>query len=112
MTTRSTKTKGRVATIAVPFAALAATLMLVTSATGAGAPIVASTSVQTTTLAADIVPNLASYADLGPIASGQQLNVVIPLKHDDAAIASYEASLNDPSSSSYEQWLTPEQFAA
>ena len=40
------------------------------------------------------------------------MNVVVPLQHNDAAIAAYEASLNDPSSSSYEQWLTPDQFQA
>jgi subtilase family serine protease len=40
------------------------------------------------------------------------MNVVVPLQHDDQAIAAYEASLNDPSSSSYEQWLTPHEFQA
>jgi len=104
--------KRRVGAILVPVAAIAAILLTVTSATGASTPITASTSVKTTTLAADVVPNLATYADLGPIASDRQLNVVVPLQHDDAAIASYEAKLNDPSSSSYEQWLTPDEFQA
>jgi len=104
--------KRRIGKILVPIAALAAIVLSVTSATGAASPIVASTGFSTTTLTADVVPNLASYADLGPIAPDQQLNVVVPLKHDDAAIASYEASLNDPSSSNYEQWLTPDQFQA
>jgi pseudomonalisin len=104
--------KSKTATFLFPIAALAALLLSVTSATGAVQPIVATTNLQTTTLAADVVPNLGTYADLGPIAADRQLNVVVPLQHDDAAIAAYEASLNDPSSSSYEQWLTPEQFQA
>ena len=82
------------------------------SATGANRAIVASTNVPTTTLTADVVPSLGSYTDLGPVAAGQQMNIVVPLQHDDAAIAAYEASLNNPSSSSYQQWLTPDQFQA
>jgi pseudomonalisin len=95
-----------------PVAVLAAILMAGSSATGATTPISATTNVKTTTLPGDVVPNLGSLTDLGPIASDQRLNVVIPLAHDTAAIAAYEASLNDPSSSNYEQWLTPAQFQA
>jgi hypothetical protein len=82
------------------------------TASGANPAIVATTNVPTTTLTADVVPSLGSYTDLGPVASDQQMNVVVPLQHDTAAIAAYEASLNNPSSSSYEQWLTPAQFQA
>ncbi len=64
------------------------------------------------TLANDVVPDLASYTDLGAVAANKQMNVAIPLTHDTQAIASYEASLNDPNSASYEQWLTPAQFQA
>jgi hypothetical protein len=91
---------------------LAAFAFSATAATGAHTAIVGSANVATTTLAADVVPALGSYTDLGPVASNQLLNVVVPLQHNDAAIAAYEASLNDPSSSSYEQWLTPDQFQA
>jgi pseudomonalisin len=93
--------------VVLPAFALAAA-----GASGANAPISASTNVGTTTFAADVVPNLGSYTDLGPVAPDQQLNVVVPLQHDDQAIADYEASLNNPSSSNFEQWLTPVQFQA
>jgi pro-kumamolisin-like protein len=82
------------------------------AASGATSTIVASTNVQTTTLTNDVLPALGSYTDLGPVAASQQMQVVVPLQHDDAAIAAYEASLNDPSSANYEQWLTPAQFQA
>src|SRR5256885_4652661 len=82
------------------------------AATGATSAIVASANVQTTTLTSDVLPALGSYTDLGPVVAGQRMQVVVPLQHDDAAIAAYEAALNDPSSSSYEQWLTPAQFQA
>src|SRR3954453_5544189 len=82
------------------------------AATGATSAIVASANVHTTTLTSDVLPDLGSYTDLGPVAAGQKMQVVVPLQHDDAAIAAYEASLNDPSSSNYEQWLTPDQFQA
>src|SRR3954471_14936347 len=82
------------------------------AATGATSAIVASANVHTTTLTSDVLPDLGSYTDLGPVAAGQRMQVVVPLQHDDAAIAAYEASLNDPSRSNYEQWLTPDQFQA
>jgi pseudomonalisin len=66
----------------------------------------------TTTLVTDVVPALATYTDLGPVAAGKPMQVVVPLQHDDQAIAAYEASLNNPSSPNYEQWLTPDQFQA
>jgi hypothetical protein len=91
---------------------LAAVAFAAGAANGTSTATVAATNVPTTTLTADVVPDLGSYTDLGPVASDQQMNVVVPLQHDDAAIAAYEASLNDPSSSSYEQWLTPAQFQA
>jgi hypothetical protein len=68
--------------------------------------------VGTTTLVTDVVPALASYTDLGPVSAGRQMQVVVPLQHDDQAIGAYEASLNNPSSPSYQQWLTPDQFQA
>jgi pseudomonalisin len=99
--------------------ALAALVLVLTvlafgasAATGATSAIVASANVQTTTLTNDVLPALGSYTDLGPVAASQRMQVVVPLQHDTAAIAAYEASLNDPSSSSYEQWLTPDQFQA
>ncbi|HZT94945.1 MAG TPA: S53 family peptidase [Gaiellaceae bacterium] len=82
------------------------------AAAGANSGITATTNVPTTTLPADVVPNLGTYTDLGPVASDQVMNVVVPLQHDEQAIADYEASLNDPSSANYEQWLTPAQFQA
>src|SRR4029077_17323131 len=91
---------------------LAAFAFVATAATGSNAPIIAKPSVQTTTLANDVVPDLASYTDLGAVPASKKMNVAIPLAHDTQAIASYEASLNDPNSSSYEQWVTPAQFQA
>lgn len=82
------------------------------AATGATSAIVASANVQTTTLTNDVLPDLGSYTDLGPVAAGKPMQVVVPMQHDDAAVAAYEASLNDPSSPNYEQWLTPAQFQA
>jgi hypothetical protein len=91
---------------------LAAFVFGTSAATGSNPVVVAVTNVQTTTLANDVVPGLGSYTDLGPVAGGQQMQVVVPLQHDDAAIATYEASLNNPSSASYQQWLTPAAFQA
>jgi hypothetical protein len=91
---------------------LAAFAFAASAASGANHANVAATNVPTTTLPADVVPALGSYTDLGPVAADRQLNVVVPLQHDNAAIAAYEASLNNPSSPSYEQWLAPDQFQA
>jgi pro-kumamolisin-like protein len=96
--------------LALVFAALFA--FAAGSASGASTAIVGSANVTTTTLTSDVLPDLGSYTDLGPVATGQRMQVVVPLQHDDAAIAAYEASLNDPSSSNYEQWLTPAEFQA
>src|ERR1044071_5760224 len=82
------------------------------TAAGSNSTIVASPNVATTTLANDVLPDLGSYTDLGPVAADRQMQAVVPLRHDDAALAAYEASLNDPSSANYEQWLTPDQFQA
>src|SRR3954471_24271914 len=82
------------------------------AAPGATSAIVASANVHTTTLTSDVLPDLGSYTDLGPVAAGQRMQVVVPLQHDDAAIAAYEASVNNPSSPNYEQWLTPAEFQA
>src|ERR1700750_2402187 len=102
------QSKAAAAAVVVVLALLA---FWATAATGASSGIDAK-SVATTTLAADVVPALGSYTDLGPVAAGKPMQVVVPLQHDDRAIASYEASLNDPSSPNYEQWLTPDQFQA
>jgi pseudomonalisin len=80
------------------------------AAPGATSTTVAKSNLQLTTLATDVVPSLGSYVDLGPIASDKQLNVVITLHHNDAAIAAFEASVNDPASTNYQNWLTPDQF--
>jgi pseudomonalisin len=80
------------------------------AATGSTSPTTARTTLQVTTLAGDVVPALSSYADLGRVAPDKQLNVAITLQHDDAAIAALESSLNDPASTNYENWLTPDQF--
>jgi len=100
------------ARLVLAIAIAAAFAFWATAAAGSTATTVASANVQTTTLTNDVVPDLGSYTDLGPVAAGQPMQVVVPLQHDNAAIASYEASLNDPSSASYEQWLTPAQFQA
>src|SRR5690348_4178469 len=100
--------KRRAAMVLVPVAIL----LTVGSALGQTSPVVAHTNLKTTTLAADVVPGLAGLTDLGPVASDQQFNVVIPVAHDTAAIAAYEASLNDPNSATYRHWLTPDQFQA
>src|SRR5256885_1508864 len=104
--------KGQSRAFAALLVVLAAFAFGASAATGSGTTIVAATNVPTTTLQADVVPALGSYTDLGPVAANQQLNVVVPLQHDDAAIAKYEASLNDPASASFQQWLTPPQFQA
>src|SRR5437867_1317344 len=94
------KRKARV----LPAAALVCGAVFLTgsAAPAKTAPIIAKTSVPTTTLANAVLPNLGAYTDLGTIAPGQEIRVVIPLQHDGAAIAALEASLNDPSSSNYE----------
>src|ERR1051326_357051 len=104
--------KLKVWALVAPVAVLAAVLVSGGAAPAAVAPVAAHQSLQTTTLANDVVPSIGSYTDLGPVAADQQMNVVVPLQHDDAAIAAYENSLNDPSSPNYEHWLTPDQFQA
>ena len=83
-----------------------------TAATGANPAIVATTNVATTTLTADVVPALGSYTDLGSGGRRPADERRRPAAARHAAIAAYEASLNDPKSASYEQWLTPDQFQA
>ena len=56
---------------------LAAFALWASAATGSTYAIVASTNVQTTTLANDVLPDLGSYTDLGPVAAGQRLQVDI-----------------------------------
>jgi pseudomonalisin len=96
-------------TVAV-FAALL--LLSGVGASGATGPTVGKNTLQTTTLATDVVPALGSYVDLGPVAASKQLNVVVTMQHDTAAVNALEASLNDPASANYEDWLTPDQFQA
>jgi subtilase family serine protease len=64
------------------------------------------------TLTGQVVPAVASAQDLGAVNSAQQVNVEILLQRDDRAVAQYESQLNDPKSPLYQQWLTPDQFAA
>ena len=63
-------------------------------------------SIPTTVLADAIVPSLGTYRDLGPVSSSKPMNVAITLHHDDAAVAAFEASLNNPASANYQRWLT------
>jgi hypothetical protein len=98
--------------IAALLLVLATFAFAASAANGSNPVVTATTNVPTTLLPADVVPNLGTYTDLGAVAPGQQMNVVVPLQHDDAAIAKYEASLNNPSSASYQQWLTPAAFQA
>ena len=100
----------RAKTLLLAFAMFAAILASGAGASGATAPTIAKNSLQTTTLPTDVVPSLGSYVDLGPVAASKQLNVVITMQHDTAAVAAFEASLNNPSSANYQQWLTPDQF--
>ena len=51
---------------------LAAFAVVASGATGANTAIVAATNMPTTTLAADVVPSLGSYTDLGPVAAGHR----------------------------------------
>lgn len=69
-------------------------------------------SIPTTVLADGIVPTLNTYRDLGPVPSNKPMNVAITLHHNDAAVAAFEASLNNPASANYQHWLTPDQFQA
>ena len=103
--------RSRVVLLAAP-AIVAALALGGGGAAGASAPTTARTNVATTKLANNVVPNLSTYVDLGAIAANRQLNIVIPLAHDDGAIAAYESSLYNPSSPNYHQWLTPDQFQA
>jgi pseudomonalisin len=98
----------------------ALTVLVAVAATvwaGSGSALAATQSskpadVAVTPLVADVVPSLGSYVDLGPVTSNQAIRVAITFQHDDAAIAALEASLNDPASPDYQQWLTPDQFQA
>src|SRR6476646_8360743 len=98
--------------IAALLVVLAAFAFGASAAPGSNPVVVATTNVPTALLPADVVPNLGTFTDLGAVAAGKQMQVVVPLQHDDAAIARYEASLDNPSSASYEQWLTPAEFQA
>src|SRR4051812_27589645 len=74
---------------------------------GAGTNRVMASAPTLTTLTNQVVPNLGSYTDLGPVGRDQQVLAAIALQHDNAAIQAVEAELYDPTSSSYHQWLTP-----
>ena len=88
-----------------------AAIVVSTGASGANGPGRAMTSgLATTVLTGDVIPGLSNYTDLGPVAANRQMNVVVTLHHDDAAVAAYEASVNDPSSAEYENWLSPDEF--
>jgi pseudomonalisin len=89
------------------FAALAAALVLGATSTAQG-----STSLgATTTLTRDVVWNLSTATPLGPLPASQQLTVGVVLSNpNQAAEDSYLASLYDPSSANYQQFLDPTTF--
>jgi pseudomonalisin len=87
-------------------------LIAMAPAMGATAVVERPAHVATVVLSHDLVPNLHGFTDLGSLGANQPMNVVITMHHDDAAVAAYEASLNDPHSASYQHWLTPAQFEA
>src|SRR5205814_7191224 len=65
-----------------PVFVLGAIFLTGSAAPGAVRPTIARTSVQVTKLSNDVLPNLGTFTDLGAVAADQQMNVVIPLKHD------------------------------
>src|SRR4051812_26336072 len=91
---------------------LAAAVVLSNGASGGTTSGAMKSGLATTVLSGDVIPGLSGYTDLGPVAANRQLNVVITLSHDDAAIAAYQSSLSDPNSADYQNWLTPDAFAA
>jgi pseudomonalisin len=80
-----------------------------TALIGAASPAQGSTA--TTTLAADVVHHLSAATLLGPVPASQQVTVGVVLRNPDAAAEnSYLASLYDPSSANYQQFLDPDTF--
>jgi hypothetical protein len=64
------------------------------------------------TLTGQVIPRLFVDTDLGPVAPTQEVHVLVALRHDDAALSAFERGQYDPSSASYHQWLTPDEFQA
>ena len=89
-------------------AALAVAITLGATSTAQG-----STSLgATTTLTRDVVWNLSAATLLGPVPASQQVTVGVVLNNpNQAAEDSYLASLYDPSSSNYQNFLDPGTFA-
>lgn len=79
---------------------------------GASTPARGSTSLgPTTTLSNDVVHYLSAATLLGSVPGSQQLSVGVVLNNpNQAAEDSYLASLYDPSSANYQQFLDPDQF--
>jgi pseudomonalisin len=79
----------------------------------AGAAPPAQSTVATTTLSADVVHHLDAATLLGPVSAGSSVTVGIVLQSPrPAAEEAYLQQLYDPSSSSYQQFLDPDQFNA
>jgi subtilase family serine protease len=86
----------------VPAVAAAALIAAASPAQGSAA---------TTTLTHDVVYNLASATLLGPVPASQQVTVGVVLQSpNSAAEDSYLASLYDPGSANYQQFLDPDTF--
>src|SRR5437764_52085 len=65
----------------------------------------------TTRLTSDVVHNLSLAQSLGAVPSSQQITVGVALKNpNEAAENTYLASLYDPSSANYQQFLDPDAF--
>ncbi len=90
----------------IPFLASLAALLLSSTA-----PIVA----QRSTIAARALTNLNATSDTGAIPSSQPITITLrlaPTPDRASALDQFLASQITPGSSSYHQWLTPEQYAA
>jgi pseudomonalisin len=78
---------------------------------GSASPAHGSTSLGSTTLSRDVVHHLDAATLVGPVPASQQVSVGIMLQSPNAAAEdAYLAQLYDPSSSSYQQFLDPDQF--
>jgi subtilase family serine protease len=89
----------------------AAALVVGTTGLTAAAPAVATSSGGIVRLAGDVLPQLASYTDLGPTATSRhmQLDITIARPNPAGEQALYHA-LYTPGSGSYHDFLTPAEF--
>src|SRR5579862_9498469 len=87
--------------------ALAAAVMFAATSTAEGSGSLGAT----TTLTRDVVWNLPAATLLGPVPASQQVTVGVVLDNpNQAAEDSYLASLYNPSSANYQQFLDPDTF--